>query len=59
MVSEEATEETGAENDVTGESKTDDRVTAKDLRISSSEQSEERMALDKLRWVNVGQLEEM
>ena len=59
MVSEEATEETGVENDVTGESKTEDRVTAKDLRISSSEQSEERMALEKLRWVNVGQLEEM
>jgi hypothetical protein len=48
----EASEETGAENDVTDETKKDDKViTAKDLVISSSEVNEERVALQKLQYV--------
>jgi hypothetical protein len=48
----EASEETGAENDVTDETKKDDKViTAKDLVISSSEVNEERVALEKLQYV--------
>jgi hypothetical protein len=42
-------EETGAENDGTEESKKNDIVTAKDLKISSSENSEEHVAFQKLR----------
>ncbi len=50
MISEEASEETG-ESDVTGETKKEDKVTAKDLKISSIEKSEERVAFEKLRYV--------
>ena len=49
MVSEDASEETGAENDGTEESKKNDIVTAKDLKISSSENSEEHVAFERLR----------
>lgn len=49
-MSEEASEETGAEDDNPDESKQNDRVTAKDLKLSLSIGNEEHEALQKLRY---------
>ncbi|XP_028393496.1 1-phosphatidylinositol 3-phosphate 5-kinase-like isoform X2 [Dendronephthya gigantea] len=49
LVPEQASEETGTEDDVTEQSnKKEDKVTAEDLRLSSSEKSEEAMVLNEL-----------
>ena len=50
MVPEEASEGTGAENDNPDESKQNDRITAKDLKLSLSMGHEEHEALQKLRY---------
>ena len=49
-MSEEANEETGAENDNPDESKQNNRITAKDLKLSLSMGREEHEALQKLRY---------
>ena len=51
-MSEEASEETGAENDVSEETKKSDRITAKDLKFSLSIGNEEQEASEKLRYTN-------
>ena len=53
LVSEEAEEETAVEDDVTEVSEKKNKVTAEDLRISSSEESDEHSALVKLRCVPI------
>ena len=52
LMSEEASEETGAENDVSEETKKSDRITAKDLKFSLSIGNEEQEASEKLRYTN-------
>lgn len=50
LVPEQASQETGTEDDVIEEGKKRDKITARDLRLSSSEDSEERTVLKELKY---------